>query len=776
MIYLIDDTPLQMLGEYLNPSEFSDVLRRAENFSDEDILSLTWASCVLIHSSFHNPKVKRQILSYLDYGNIVPVVLFSDGDSSEAQFSGENFITSIKKRILYSRLPVFLKDFRKAGVANLKLLSGEIAQSTQPTSVSFGSGNVFADFFSQHSINIAVENKEKDSAPRDYFVGRDGMEKLAREVDGEYVRVSVAELKDASNRKQDAKIHDFLAEKFPREIKTLVLDTDADPVLFMRFALHFRLSETLQGNSKYASIVFVSDLSLDKLIKRVGEESQIFRTDGVFLCSRSAIIGQLKTFSGIDKDSFHSGFLDRITISAPQGSHHSIANQWGASRLYMIIKGRAAEKDVFRGFQDIHKDLYFKYVFHRIPPSLPNTPLTSEPFKVKGSSGRRILLIDDEATKGWSKTMSILFPMSRFDVVSEESISEYNDLSEGARQMIESTDYDLILLDLRLGGIEEDYKVNPEEMSGYKVLHAIKDRNRGTQVIILTASNKAWNLKALMRPGCGADGYFVKESPEYEFSDELSIANLRSLISDAERCLQNGYLRDFWRFVQSFTMKEDSLVKEVAAQLSIAYEMAAKAASPKEFQYAYIALYQIVEIVSSRLLDWTVNTDKNKPDTKLLVMNDLTPIRQIVHPTGDEIITRQKPFALQLVPRNAIFPQKDKQAALYLQVWGKQDHGILFIMDQLIAIRNAIIHPDNLEDFPYSVQVRETALQQGKFAEASLVFGGEHFKPLYREAASNGHLFLDSNGCPHLHRGIADTSLGIRFLLQCFHDFLPSIL
>ena len=110
MIYLIDDTPVQMLDEYLKLSDYADILKREEEFTSDDILSLTWASCVLIHSSFHDAKVKRDILSFVGYGDTAPVVQFSDGDSPEAEFSGDNYISSIKKRVFYSRLKKFLDE------------------------------------------------------------------------------------------------------------------------------------------------------------------------------------------------------------------------------------------------------------------------------------------------------------------------------------------------------------------------------------------------------------------------------------------------------------------------------------------------------------------------------------------------------------------------------------------------------------------------------------------------------------------------------------------
>ena len=776
MIYLIDDTPVQMLEEFFNPSDYADVLKRVEEFSEDDIFSLTWASCVMIHSSFRDQMVKRQILKYLNFGDVAPLVVFSDGDSPEAQFDSDSFITAIKKRVLYSRLPKLLEEYRKTNEVNLKLLVGSPAQNQKKNEETPSAGNAFADFFSKHNVELAPEKETpKLKGPRTYFIGREGMDKLARSVGGEFIKVVAGELKDAKVRNQDAKIHDFLCSHLPEEVEALYLDTDADPALFMRLALHFRLTESLKGDSKYAPIIFVSDYSLEKLVAW-GKESVIFMTAGGYPSTRATVVDQFGTYAGLEKDSYRELFLDKIFVESPQGSHHSIANQWGASRLYMIIKGRNAEEESFKDFQDIHKDLYFKYIFHRIPASVHRSVAGADEFKVKGCTGKRILLIDDEADKGWSKTMDLLFPMARFDVVSEE-VKNYESFSDEAKKKIESPDNDLILLDLRLGGMSEDYIVNPEDMSGYKVLRAIKERNRGTQVIILTASNKAWNLKALMQPGLGADGYFVKESPEYEFSDELSTANLRSLIADAERCLRNGYLRDFWNFVCMFEKSEKDLVKEVYAQLRIAYDMAAQANAPEKCQYAYLGLYRAMEIVVSSLAKWVSNTDRNNPDTKLLQLDGSDLAKAIVYPADGEVFTRQKPFAHQMIRQGQIFPTRDKLSALYLQKWGKQDHGVLFLMGQLIAIRNSIIHPENLEAFDLKTPMREaTILQSSYFNDVNAIFGSLEYKTLYREAASLGLLYADSSGRPTLHRDIAMSTLGLRFLLACYKDYLTAIL
>lgn len=775
MIYLIDDTPVQMLEGYLNPSDYADVLKRMESVPLEDVPSLSGASCVLVHSSFGMPLVKNKILEVVDYGGIVPVVLFSDGDNETAQFNGDNFIISVKKTVLYSRLPRFLKQFRKSGMADIRIFSGEApAEPQKKKNEPIAPNNVFADFFLKITLDLAPEKEESPDAPLIYCMGREGMNAIASKVGGKYIKVNAPFLQAGSDREQDLRIHDFLGSSMKQEARVFILDTDADYALFMKMAMHIRLTDTLPGTSHLAPIIFVSDSPLEKLVKRE-TYAQIFLTRSSYICRRTEVESQLELVQPIDADSFNADFLDKVNIPAPKGSNHSLANQWGASRLYMIISGDKAGKDAFKDFQDIHKRLYFKYILHRIP-SCTIPPDGGLKYQVRGSSGKHILLIDDEADKGWSKTLTCLLPFAIFtkeDVISE-SVLDYESLTEGARKKIEEGKYDLIILDLRLGGIREDYIVEPEQMSGYKVLQKIKQMNRGTQVIMLTASNKAWNLKTLMNRKSGADGYFVKESPEYEFSDELSAANLRSLIADMERCLEQGYLRDFWSFVRSFDGAESDLAGEVGTQLGIAYEIAARAVAPEDFGYAYLALYQTVEIVTSRLTDW--KQDSSDADKKLLYLPGGDYSKELVIPSESEVLWRLKPRALRKVARNGLFPQKEKLAALYLQTWGKEDRGILFLMEQLIEIRNALIHPNNARLFRNVAKISERAFHQSVyFQNGTYIFCSDTFRPLFREAASKELLYADPGKRPVFHKNITTSQLGIKILLACLKEILPLI-
>ena len=79
--------------------------------------------------------------------------------------------------------------------------------------------------------------------------------------------------------------------------------------------------------------------------------------------------------------------------------------------------------------------------------------------------------------------------------------------------------------------------------SGAKLLKSIKEKNKGTQVIIMTASNKAWNMKHLLK--LGADGYYVKESPGVAFSSDFSHSNYQNFKTEVEKILTGlGFMRE----------------------------------------------------------------------------------------------------------------------------------------------------------------------------------------------------------------------------------------
>ena len=98
MIYLIDDTPLQMTGQYIDLDEYRDVIERIGEGAPEDIGWMRDADCVLVHSSFPSTAFVKAIKRDLcGFGDDVPLVLFSSGNAAAVGCDGDRFSVSIRK-------------------------------------------------------------------------------------------------------------------------------------------------------------------------------------------------------------------------------------------------------------------------------------------------------------------------------------------------------------------------------------------------------------------------------------------------------------------------------------------------------------------------------------------------------------------------------------------------------------------------------------------------------------------------------------------------------
>ena len=233
-----------------------------------------------------------------------------------------------------------------------------------------------------------------------------------------------------------------------------------------------------------------------------------------------------------------------------------------------------------------------------------------------------------------------------------------------------------------MNGIQEEDLLNPNDFSGMKILKKIKNQNKGNQVIMFTASNKAWNMKALLE--AGADGYYIKESPEYAFPTSYSESNANELVKTINRCLRRGYLREIAREIKTFKKiqssfkYEETLFNNICIQLDVSYSLVASARSPQQFAFAYISLEQVFEIISDELLE-------------------LDNYHYIIKDTQEEClnwILNSRSCQGQTNYNWNDYPQWKKIASLYYQLWKGSDGTFGNQIMHLIEKRNAYIHND----------------------------------------------------------------------------------
>lgn len=129
MVYLIDDTKLESVNAtFLLDKDYSNVLRFIKTVEDfeksQEVLRLS--DCIMIHRTFANSTVyKERIAELTNDGELIPLVVFSAGDSEHAVYDEKvpYIIEGIKKSVFYSRLFSFLESFKKEHRANLKILA-----------------------------------------------------------------------------------------------------------------------------------------------------------------------------------------------------------------------------------------------------------------------------------------------------------------------------------------------------------------------------------------------------------------------------------------------------------------------------------------------------------------------------------------------------------------------------------------------------------------------------------------------------------------------------
>jgi CheY-like chemotaxis protein len=438
---------------------------------------------------------------------------------------------------------------------------------------------------------------------------------------------------DYSEKIQDIEFHNYVISIFENyDVEKLIipvsLGNGGGTFRGLKLGLHIRLTREI-GLKRLIPILFISNFDFDEIMMRAKNDylnlNYLLLTEGVKLVENNEkmIKRVVETMTPIDANKFASDVLGRLKIIPTEIiGKHSLANQWGAFRLDEILQTNALNSK--KELKNRQAELYFKFIrslsddFGMIssttPTVVPNT-ITN--------IGKRILLIDDEADKGWSDVLVKIFDKSDFQFIHKNTFTQfYND----AEIRILNEDWDLILLDLRLNPEEEEKHAfiaegNINNYSGAKLLQKIKEKNRGTQVIIFTASNKAWNMKALL--DIGADGYFIKESPESGFSYQFSKENAENFMLNVETCLNKGYLHDIYlrkcaielylnSKIGTIDNAYDDFLMEQQTQINISYDLLYSSRIDINFVYAYLSLYKFLEsIANTKVQDSMITSGLN---------------------------------------------------------------------------------------------------------------------------------------------------------------------
>ncbi len=376
----------------------------------------------------------------------------------------------------------------------------------------------------------------------------------------------------------------------------------------LRIGLHIRLTKRL-NSYRFIPLIFVSvgefieEIIGNQIQNQILLSSLVLFTKGCAFVDFFDLERVIEEFDeSLNEESLLKNVFPKLIIPNERAFGHQLANEWGVFRLakFAGITLKTAR---------LPSDLYFKYQFAKtdmnlIPVGKSKIGLLQETCSA--------LLIDDYAENGWSECI---------EHVLKSNISQFKSKLKVITTFKDAIDYldyentDVVFLDLRLKSIEDKTSeaLPIEEISGYKILKLIKSLNRGIQVIILTASNKAWNMKKLLDEG--ADGYFIKESPEFPTIDQISEDNFKSLVHTIKEAFERRYLKDLFveiKRINEFLDKTNNVDKfsrdfldELKNQILISFELHYYAKTKEQFAYAFITLYMVVERINKEFVDCT---------------------------------------------------------------------------------------------------------------------------------------------------------------------------
>lgn len=615
MIYLIDDKKKRQENDYKWNSEkfnsYNQVIKPL--YSLEEVSSLAKEifnnnNIVLYHESFldnsnikNESIIKRDKLEEFALINTDFKLVFFSGSKSSRNLNKN--IAHIPVSVLYQNLELFIEQYIKEE-SNLEyLVYGEnprieselleklesVIKVDEEAAVIDNQSNLFVQTYERY-----IENPIKDAFFPDFY-----------------------------DQENDEEITDFINGNF--NIK--ICDNIFIPLCYgsslsdfngLRLATHIRCT----SNTNQLSRIFIYGfVEMESLINH--EYFNILKTRNVYLIPFSK--KSFKQYSELPMIQFSMldlrNQLSMLKLDIPQDyeDNHSIINEWAIYRWAKFI-GIDLNDELVIISDKIKHNLYFKYL-RTIHPIDSSKLLSKETLKIKAKGIPRILLIDDDANKGWNELLAYLITdINEFysDYIGDgfKNLTSEEIIQESIRKIIED-EIDIVILDFRLNQNDFNNK-NPVDITSVKLLKEIKRINPGIQVLIFSATNKIWNYFVLQDGGKGADGFVLKESPENSINGNFTVESILSLVNQLNNAVKRNFLIDFFKSL--FTAKnnlvnlffiEDTnyhrFILELRSQINLICDIAQKSdlLSESSLDIVFLNCYNFLEQYKNYYLNYT---------------------------------------------------------------------------------------------------------------------------------------------------------------------------
>lgn len=506
MIYLIDDKKLrqvefgwneeklQKYSTYLTPLYSIDEIAKIGESLYED------GNIILYHESFldftqFKDKASNQRSKIFEESQRNPAlsIVFFSGSQSTRSLDA-NF-AYIPVGILYRNLEIFIQRY-KQNDTNLKYLL-------------FGAKPDIEEYLAKkliESTRIEGNANPANILGRNLFI-RPYIDYLQSPIMG---AKEVDLYLDVSDLKLTEKIKDWLNnEEYDNIFIPLCFGKILSDYNGLRLAAHIRCTETKNQTKR---IIIYGFVGIEHLIDN--EYFDILKTKGVELVGYSK-----KQFQELASRPFSPLKIEelpfeirKLQLQTPKNylDNHSVANEWAIYQWAKIL-GCDETEEITKIIHNVESNLYFKYL-KTIHPISEFETISQEELKINFEREPRVLLIDDEADKGWYEVLAHLMGDINniwIDYLGDDFKKLNSDeIIHQSIEKIKTDNIDIVILDFRLNPSDFEKK-DIEEITSVKLLKRIKEYNPGIQVIAFSATNKVWNLLALQ--SSGVDLYVNKE-------------------------------------------------------------------------------------------------------------------------------------------------------------------------------------------------------------------------------------------------------------------------
>ena len=609
MIYLIDDNQkrqqdsgwsndkFEEYKDFIQPiyrlSEITDDLRN-ELFRNEN-------NVILFHESFFENFENKQANDVNDIRNKLEessntnstrYYLIFSGSNSERKLNENNTSASIPVHILYNNLEIFLKKFQNSNEYNLKYLLYGSNPDIEPFLLE--ELNKSNRLFIEDSLNLTNEIN-------DYFFFRSKLD----------VNPISENNTTIFNKDSQFGLHEKIEEnlsntKYKGIFVPLCFGSSLSDFNGLRLAAEIRCTNCI---NQFIPIFIYSFVGLNYLLEH--EYFNILKTKNIQLVpySKKAFGNAANKYFDSFKPEELSKEMIKLRLDPPLNytDSHSIANEWAIHQWAKTI-GCSENEELKKVFQNVQYNLYFKYL-RTIHPISNRDIISTTKLKINADGKPRVLLIDDEAEKGWNEIFAFL--LSDLNNIYSDCLRvdfkrlSSDEIIEKAIDKIFTDNIDVVILDFRLNSSDFENKKS-EQITSIKLLKEIKKRNPGIQVIAFSATNKVWNLQALQE--AEVDSFIFKDGNEnIHLIIESLILKLTSSIK------KSSWLKPIWNKTISVIDHLEAQRKKhildrdfsgaITTFLQLGFDSLINSNKRFSFDSAFIYYFLILEAISKQMIN-----------------------------------------------------------------------------------------------------------------------------------------------------------------------------